>query len=317
MEWAHSGWNPVHREYLRRAGCRIKVFHPLPWHLWSPGFSHEVSGKLSRFFTAFSRINKRNHRKVCIIDDRVAYVGSMNVTADHSEFYSGDKAWRDTALRIEGPEVRKLIYAFERLWYKREVSRKNWRRHKDEHYYRPRFNIVRTNDSILRRSFYLRDLIYRMNNAQEKIWITTPYFIPGRKYVLSLIHAAKRGVDVRILLGKKSDVFLFKWLHVIFYGKLLKAGVRIFEYQPTVIHAKNILIDQWSVIGSSNFNSRSFIHDLEVDVVVTLKENIQKIIEQYQNDFSCSQEVTLKIYRKISPIRKILGKLLLLLRYWF
>jgi cardiolipin synthase len=125
------------------------------------------------------------------------------------------------------------------------------------------------------------ELIKRVRSAEERVWLVTPYFIPPRRLIQALGKAAKRGVDVQILTSAKTDVKLFQTLQFFYYPYLMKRGVKIYQYTEKVLHAKNVVIDDWMIIGSSNFNHRSVLHDLEVDLVIQKPENRQLIVNHF------------------------------------
>jgi cardiolipin synthase A/B len=135
-------------------------------------------------------------------------------------------------------------------------------------------------------------------------------------FLKNLIDAAQRGVDVRILLPKRSDIFILPWTSATFYFHLVKSGVRIFEYLPSMLHAKTLIIDDWVSVGSSNLNHRSLLHDLEVDVNIRLPASKEIIMEQFINDLRHSVEVELDSWQKRPYYQRIIGPLLLYIKYW-
>jgi cardiolipin synthase len=140
-----------------------------------------------------------------------------------------------------------------------------------------------------RRSF--RDFISRVQSAQNRIWITNAYLAPSTPLLRALAKAAQRGVDVKILVPRKSDVFFMPWVTAAHYPKLLKSGIQVFEYIPSFLHAKVALIDDWAIVGSSNLNRRSLIHDHEVDVVVSKPSSIQNLEERFMKDLTQSEQI--------------------------
>jgi cardiolipin synthase len=128
--------------------------------------------------------------------------------------------------------------------------------------------------------------------------------------------ASWSGVDVLILLPNKNDIFFMKWVNRAFYKILLKAGVRVFEYLPSILHSKVVLIDDWVILGSSNRNHRSLIHDLEVDLVLTHASSLLSIISQFRKDLRHSEEITLKKWSARYWIHNRYEKILLSLRNW-
>ena len=145
----------------------------------------------------------------------------------------------------------------------------------------------------------------------------TPYFIPKRRLIRALGNAAKRGVDVRILISQKTDVRFFLWLQYFYYHYLLSKGVKVYQYTESVLHAKNYIIDDYISIGSTNLNHRSFLHDLEVDLVVQDEDNKKKVGEHFLTSIHTQAEVTLDSLTQRPLWDKILSRLFFLFKYWF
>lgn len=276
-------------------GVDARIYHPVPW---------------KRLHRIFRKLNKRNHRKVFVIDDSIAWVGSMNISACHLRAEKGEKAWRDTGVRVAGTEVRVMKAAFDAAWERRLRDRGGSVRAigaRLRAFWSAR--LVRLNLHAWLRQKNTVDLLRRIRSARERVWITTPYFVPTGFFLRALRLAARKGRDVRILLPKTSDVFFMAWANAAFYNDLLKSGVRIYEYRPRFLHSKIMIIDDWMTVGTSNINHRSFIHDLEIDVVLTKQESRQSIVDQFMLDLGESIEV------KPGP-RSIVGRIILALRYW-
>ena len=156
----------------------------------------------------------------------------------------------------------------------------------------------------------------RLSNATRRIWITTPYFVPTGDVLEALGQAAKRGVDVKILVPSMSDVFFMPWVAAAFMWGLQRGGAKIFRYRPRILHAKTLLIDNWATVGSSNFNHRSIFHDLEVDVVLSKKESVDELASAFEKDLTESDEFTAKNWSIFSSLTSRMGRCLLLFRSW-
>jgi cardiolipin synthase len=157
--------------------------------------------------------------------------------------------------------------------------------------------------------------LVRLVGAQRRIWIETAYFVPDGSLVRALRAAAEGGVDVRIVVPAVSDIFFIPWVTSAFHVGLLRAGVRIFEYTGSMMHAKTMLIDDWGLVGSSNLNHRSLFHDLEADVVLASEEASCSLEQQFERDCSGSREVALDTWHERSWIERALGRLLLWMRW--
>lgn len=303
------GWVARIRQEALLRGIQVKVFHELPWMRWWRGRASSL--RLANVGRAFRRINHRNHRKVFIVDEKVAFVGSMNIIEYHLESYMGAAAWRDTGVRIDGAEVAILVQSFDELWSKRSKTFAGPRLGR-----RPvasgelvRLNIRRWQ----RRENYL-DILVRMLGAKRRIWIENAYFVPDGSFVRALTVAAQSGVDVRIVVPATSDVVFIPWVTAAFHDGLLRAGARIFEYTKSMLHAKTILVDDWGLVGSSNLNHRSLLYDLEADVVLVEESACRNLESQFEVDCSNAREVTLESWRERPLLERLIGRFLLLLR---
>ncbi len=145
----------------------------------------------------------------------------------------------------------------------------------------------------------------------------TPYFIPKRNLIRMLGKAAKRGVDVRILISSKTDVKLFQALQFFYYPYLARKGVKIFHYVETVLHAKTFIIDDWMTIGTSNLNHRSILHDLEIDVAIQLQRNKDLILADFIQSTPSQHEITNEHLKLRTVFDKFLARLFFIFKYWF
>jgi cardiolipin synthase len=302
------------RQYRARAkevGISLRVFHEAPWHRWWPQRISSTE-KRSTWRRVFRRLNNRNHRKVVIVDGRTAFVGSFNVTKYHLSSLMGASAWRDTGVIVEGSEVRLLTQTFEDIWAGRlQRLKRKFRRNRGS-YSSP---LVRLNVTGKQRRESYIDLLMRLVAARNRVWITNAYFVPDGSLLRVLSVVAREGVDVRILVPGFSDVVFIPWVASAFHFGLLSAGVKLFEYRGSVLHAKTMLIDDWGLIGSSNLNHRSLLHDLEADIVVTDKSSLDSMQNQFAHDLGRSVEVTLENWQQRPWLERFLGRVLLWFRY--
>jgi cardiolipin synthase len=302
----------AYRDRAKAAGMLLRVFHEPPWERWLWWQRRRgASERRSTWRRMVRRLNHRNHRKVCIIDGRTAFVGSFNVTKYHLVSEMGGAAWRDSGVVVEGGEVAVLVNTFEDIWIGRfQRLRRKIRRKRLRTSPLVRLNVTGTQ----RRDNYL-DLLVRLLRARQRIWITNAYFVPDGSLLRALSVVAREGVDVRILVPGFSDVVFIPWVTSAFHFGLLSAGVKIFEYRGSVLHAKTMVIDDWGLIGSSNLNHRSLLHDLEADIVVTDEESLGRMGAQFVTDLGRSVEVTLENWRKRPFFERFLGRVLLWFRY--
>ncbi|MCL5261388.1 MAG: phospholipase D-like domain-containing protein [Gammaproteobacteria bacterium] len=296
---------------LESFGAETRVFHPFPWRLWQWSRSVVRLPLILKAIYLLLKINSRNHRKVCIIDGRIAYIGSFNICSDHLlDKISGD-GWRDTGVRLEGAAFQELQQAYEAAWFHLPIKERL--RQIFKHI---RTNpVIRLNNTWQRRRILYKNLLRRIRQCKHRIWITNAYFIPDNFLLRRLKEAAQRKVDVRILLPNKSDVPFMPWASNAFYENLLKSGVRIFEYLPTMLHAKTLILDNWMTIGSSNLNYRSLLHDFEVDINIRSLESKNALEKQFLQDLTHSKEINLIAWQKRSWHQRMVGRLLLYLKY--
>ncbi|MBA2654613.1 MAG: cardiolipin synthase B [Gammaproteobacteria bacterium] len=304
-------WGNTLTKTLENAGIETRVFHPFPWRLWQWSRSVVRVSPLVKAIYLLLKINSRNHRKVCIIDDNVAYVGSLNISETHLDTKHWGDCWRDTAVKLQGVDLKELKTAFECAWDHMPIQE----RIREIFSHINKNPVFRVNNTRHRRRILYKNLLRRISRATEKIWITNAYFIPDNILLKKLVDAAERGVDVRILLPERSDVFILPWTSATFYYHLVKAGVRIFEYLPSMLHAKTLIIDDWVSVGSSNLNHRSLLHDLEVDVNLRLPNSKKMIQDQFILDLEQSKEVDLNSWQRRPFYQRIIGRLLLYVKY--
>lgn len=231
----------------------------------------EAGGKVASFlpfrFEASLRVNFRNHRKIVVVDGTTGFTGGLNVGDEYNE-------WYDAAFRLRGPVVNQLQEVFAEDWYFAA----------GEDLVDPRYfcagpatpaddecgnAIARVlpsgPDSWLNVTHSV--FFVAITTAVRRVWITTPYFIPDPAIMMALKTAAARGVDVRLLLPGKSDVPIAQAAGRGYFEELLQSGVRIFEYQPSILHAKILIFDETrTIVGSANMDNRSFHLQFEANV---------------------------------------------------
>ncbi len=306
-------WSTTLARALEKAGAKTKVFHPFPWQLWNWSRSVVKLPSLLKWIYLLLKINFRNHRKVCIIDEKIAYVGSFNISNYHLPSSDGGANWRDVSVRLSDIELNDLSDAFDCAWTHRTIKE----RLRDAFRHVRRDPIIRLNHIRHRRRILHKNLLRRISKCRHRIWITNAYFVPDNFLLRRLKEAAQNGVDVRILLPKKADVMMMPWASSTFYQRLLKAGVRIYEYLPSMLHAKTLILDNWSLIGSSNLNHRSLLHDLEADINLSNNSSKQYLADLFLDDLKQSKEVSLESWQNSRPkYQRMLGRLVLYLKYW-
>ena len=245
--------------------------------------------------------HRRNHRKLLIVDDGVAYLGGFNIHRNSSSRVVGERRWRDTHARITGPLVQDAIAVFDRYL---RLGRAWQPRTMHGIYLLPN----RTARCRHRLHCVFND---RFGAARERVWLTTPYFVPDRHSQLRLCAAARRGVDVRLLVPGKNDVAIAQWASRAAYSRMLAAGVRIFEYQPRVLHAKTALVDHdWGTVGTANFDYRSFFVNDELNLIAEDMSFNAELAAQFERDLTKCHEVVAGRWRHRpwrAPVAEAIG----------
>lgn len=237
----------------------------------------EAGGELAWFHPPrFGRVwqrpwtNLRTHRKIVVVDGRIGYTGGMNVTDDQNERYN-DAAYRDLHLRLEGEVVRELQLVFVEDWAYATGQRDFIGDVRRQTPGQPRGAVcaqVITSGPDSGWEAIHRAHVGAIHAAKQRVWMTTPYFVPGEAAMMSLTSAALAGLDVRLLVPRMSDSRLVTLAARSYFGPLLVAGVKIYEYGPRLLHTKSLLVDdRVALVGSANFDHRSFRLNFEVSML--------------------------------------------------
>ncbi|MYN44504.1 cardiolipin synthase [Pseudoduganella sp. FT93W] len=272
-------------------------------------------------------LNHRDHRKVLIVDGRVAFTGGINISGSYARsslFHSSGRhrsqsqlGWRDTHIKVEGPAVRAFQWLFVRQWASQDSQDL-----RDADYFPPATNagdkLVRVLGSDNDDPFDIYQayqLAFRQ--ARTSIHLTSAYFVPDQHTIDALTAAARRGVDVRIILPGVSDSGLVFYAGHAYYDQLLDSGVKIYHLKLTVLHAKTAVIDGlWSTVGSTNIDTRSFLHNSELNVVVLGPEFGQQMELAFQEDLRNSSEITVDAWRHRPWLDRLREWAASLMHYW-
>ncbi|HNX24201.1 MAG TPA: cardiolipin synthase [Spirochaetota bacterium] len=271
---------------MRDSGVEVIDYHPfVPWRkYWGLSF--------------------RDHRKILVIDGSKAFIGGINIGKEYAGEKFGGGNWRDTHIMIEGPAVTDIQFFFMENWYRNGGAVMSSRLYFPEQKKAGQklLMILCTNARRKVKPVH-RSYISAMQNSRNSIYITNAYFIPDARIYRSLVKAAERGVDVRLLLPGVSDVPFVKYASRYLYKRYMKKGIRIFEYAESILHAKTAVIDGvWSTVGSSNLDRRSFRKNLEMNAVILDQEFGGKMEQVFLNDIKKSKEITLDQFEKRSLI---------------
>ncbi|MGH1471196.1 MAG: phospholipase D-like domain-containing protein [Cellvibrionaceae bacterium] len=289
---------------LEDNGVLIKIFHPLPWQAENYHRALFKSFWFGSFLSYVFKINQRHHAKMCIVDNFKLWCGSQNISLDHLSTERSGKSWHDLGAVVSGSGVKAIADVFNDMWAKRKPT-----------FGQGIFKYYWNNITTLTRQRKNKLLAEKLSKAKERIWIVNPYFSPPRMIVRGIKQAAKNGADVRIIVPAKSDIRFFPLLTATYYEELLRNNIRIFEYKPTILHKKVSIIDDLFLLGSTNYNHRSVIHDVEFDIVVDTPHATRVIEKSFLTDQSNSREITMEIFKQ-QGTRRMLGWIPRLLRYW-
>jgi cardiolipin synthase A/B len=257
--------------------------------------------------------NQRDHRKLLIVDGRIAFLGGINI----SSVYSGGSfsqrsrkpvaggtepgpAWRDTDLQLQGPVVAELQKLFLAAWQGQKGDKLPARN------YFPRLEsvgnqVVRAIGSSPEEPYNLiyATLLSAIASAETSVYLTNAYFVPDPQLLAALEAAAARSVDVKLILPSQSDSWLVFHAGRNYYDPLLRAGVKLFERRGVILHAKTALIDGvWATVGSTNLDWRSFLHNHELDAVVLGAEFGAQLQAMFDADLAASDPITLEQWQR-------------------
>lgn len=263
---------------LLDAGGELAWFHPVrPWLPWKRPW-----------------MNLRTHRKLVVIDGRIGFIGGINITDEEDDRLRAD-AYRDLHLQVEGDIVHWLQEVFVEDWayacqdnrFIADVARAMPA---------PQPGDIRTQllssgpDS--RWEPIHRLYVAAIHEAQHRVWLSTPYFVPGEAAMMALTSAALGGLDVRLLVPKVSDSRWVTWCVRSYFDDLLAAGVKVYEYGPRMLHSKALLVDdRLAIIGSANFDHRSFRLNFEASLLVEDPALAQALKQQFEQDFTHAPRV--------------------------
>jgi cardiolipin synthase len=269
-------------EEMKAAGVRIKRFRPPKWY-------------------TLLRLNNRTHRKLLVIDGKIGFTGGVGIADLWTGHAQDPEHWRDSHFKVEGPAVNQLQAAFLDNWNATD----NELLHGESYF--PRlpdvgqslaqvFKSSPEEGSSSVRLMYL----YSIAHARSSIFIANAYFVPDAFVRSRLIEAARRGVDVQIVLpGKKTDTAITRYASRKHWGRLLAAGIKIYEYEPTMFHCKYMTVDGlWASVGSTNFDSRSFRLNAESNLNVLDRPFAEAMNQVFESDKASSQLVTLAKWKR-------------------
>ncbi|MDD5304721.1 MAG: phospholipase D-like domain-containing protein [Elusimicrobia bacterium] len=265
---------PETETLMRNAGVQILEYHPVA--PWRPRWAW----------------NKRDHRKILVCDGKVGFIGGMNLCDEHAPREQGGLDWPDAHARVEGPAAHELERLFRAVWHK-ETGR--WFE-SDVHpgFLRGPSKVKIVGNHELLRRFVIREAyVNALRAARTDVAIANSYFIPDWRIRRSLAQAVRRGVDVRVLVPGRSDIRSAWYAMRATYASLLTRGVRIFEWQGPMMHAKAVVVDaKWCAVGSYNLDHRSLQHNLEVNLQTTDAPFAAELRKRFDLGLAGAREIT-------------------------
>jgi cardiolipin synthase A/B len=276
---------------LREAGCHVEPYQKITWY-------------------RLSRLNNRTHREILVVDGQVAFIGGAGVADWWALPSRGKPMWRDMMARVEGPVVSQI----------QGVAAENWLECCGEIFTGPEsykahpksdgVSAFTLKSSPSDRATVSRVLFQTMvEGANNRCRISTPYFLPDKSFRRALIRTARRGVQISVVVpGTGTDQ---RWVRLAsrrMFGQLLEAGIRIYEYQPGMMHVKMLVIDGlWSAIGTTNLDNRSFEHNDEVNLGIRDEGIAARLSADNDADIERSEEITRESWKRRPMLEKLIG----------
>ena len=253
-----------------------------------------------------SKVNYRNHRKIVVIDGKTGYMGGMNI-ADRYVYGNKLGLWRDTHFRVTGPGVYGMQASFLLDWYAISGNLVNEKEYYPElqTYSDMKMQIIMSGPTNQWRTL-MQAFIFCISNAKKYIYIQTPYFLPTEALNQALQMAALGGIDVRLMLPKRSDTKSVQMATFSYIDKMLKSGVKVYLYDKGFLHSKTLITDDiLTCFGSSNFDFRSFEHNFEINAFVYQEDFTIKMRDLFLRDIRDCEEVTYTVWRKRPITRRL------------
>jgi cardiolipin synthase len=272
----------------------VRWFRPLSWY-------------------DINRLNNRTHRKVLVVDGEIAFTGGVGIAEEWTGHAQDRHHWRDTHIRVEGPAARGLQGAFVDNWFEAtsEVL-------VGDHYLTAQpdrgeaeeaghtAQVIRSTASNYDTNIETLFMLV-IATARQHFWLTTAYFVPTAAFIQALRDAAKRGVDVKVLTpGPRTNKKLVRRAGRANYAPLLEAGVHIYEFEPTMLHCKTLVVDGvWGTVGSTNFDNRSFALNDEINICFREAEPVSNLEKQFQLDLERATEIKHSDWKTRGPLERL------------
>ena len=271
-------------------------------------------------------LHNRDHRKIIVVDGKVGFTGGINIDSTYTSASTSkpgpdrglEDGWRDTHIEIQGPAVKQLQTLFVDSWQQAGAHTEFGDK------YFPTIapagddlvTIVANDSESDDRSLY-GTYLAAFNGSSKRLWLTHAYFAPNEELLTAMIDAAQRGVDVRLIVPSFTDSRVVLNATQATFTRLLKAGVRIYELKDALLHAKSVVVDGTvSIIGSSNLDMRSFLHNDEVNAIVISRDTARRMEEVFQRDQQAARPVELDRWKHRSAWQRVKEFFVNLFSYW-
>jgi cardiolipin synthase len=283
-------------EDLRTAGAEVIDFNPIaPWR--------------ERF-----NLSHRDHRKILVVDDEVAFTGGLNIARDYAPVADGGVGWHDMHCRVRGPIVADLARLFRRTWLRSGGTTfpppVRTGAGTGTSFVRLLENTARRQRTAIRRAY-----LHVIRAARETLRIHNAYFLPDRGLRRALVRAAGRGVDVQIIVPLHGDIRLVEWASLYVLRRLARHGIKILRWRGPMMHAKTAVVDAvWSTIGSYNFDAQSRFNNLEVCVEILDRDIGQQLVAVFDDDVANCDPYDEAVWQRLPWWRKAFAWLAFRLR---
>lgn len=318
-------WNEIHEILRRKAkeGVEIRLMYDGTNVLFNfPNYYHkllEKEGISCRLFEPIKPVfsphyNNRDHRKILVVDGKVAFTGGINLADEYINEKSRFGHWKDTGILVKGAAVERFTYMFLEMWNESEKQTEDYGKYahlsddatSSDGYVIP-YSVCPLGEERVGERVFL-DII---NTAHTYVHIMTPYLVLDHQLMTALSFAAKRGVKVVIIMPHIPDKRYVFDLAKTYYNQLLESGVRICEYEPGFVHAKVVVADdEKAVVGTVNFDYRSLYHHFECGLILYRNSQIAEIERDVQNTLEHCLEQRVEDYKKISLLDRGVGRIM-------
>ena len=310
-------WQGVDVRFMYDGMCSLYL---LPYHydkeLRRAGIKCKQFNKVRPMLTSYQ--NNRDHRKICVIDGKVAFTGGINLADEYINVKERFGYWKDTAIMLEGEAVQSFTMMFLQMWNITEKREEPY-----ENYLTPKLNETKLDQGFVlpyadspfdKQNVGEQVYLHILNHAKKYVHIMTPYLIIDDDMVSALEYVAQCGVEVIIIMPHKPDKWYAFAVARTYYESLMRAGVRIYEYTPGFVHAKVFVSDNdTATVGTINLDYRSLYHHFECGAFIYNNRVVWDIEKDFQETLKKCHEMTMEDIKSISWIQKLCGRVLRLI----